>query len=255
MSVFGAYSSYYDLLYRDKDYPGEAVYVADLIHRIAPQAKSLLELGCGTGAHSSLLAAKGWRVHGIDRSEEMLAAAQARINTVDPDVAALLSYEIGDVRNYRYVDTFDAVASLFHVVSYQTENSELDDLFATSAAHLSEGGVFVFDFWYGPAVLSDPPVVRVKRLEDEHNRILRIAEPVLHPNLNCVDVNYQIIVKNRATGAVEEMSETHPMRYLFLPEVALLLEKHGFSSWTAEEWMTGRQPSVETWGICVVAKK
>lgn len=255
MSVFSAYSAYYDLLYQDKDYAGEAAYVAHLINRIAPQAKSLLELGCGTGAHAAFLAGQGWQVHGIDLSETMLAEAESRRAGLPAEVATLLFFEQGDVRDYRHVDTFDAVASLFHVASYQTENRDLDGLIATAAAHLREGGVFVFDFWYGPAVLTDRPYVRVKRMEDDHIRVLRIAEPVLQPNLNLVDVHYQILLTNRVTGVVDELTETHRMRYLFLPELGLLFEKNGFTSWTAKEWMKDRAPGLDTWNVCVVATK
>ena len=253
MSVFSKYSTYYNLLYKDKDYAGESAYVAGKIYRSAPQTKSVLELGCGTGLHAALLAGKGWRVHGIDLSDSMIAAAEANRAGLPDDVASLLSFARGDVRNYRFNDCFDVVISLFHVASYQTSNKDLDDFMATAAAHLQKGGVFVFDFWYGPAVLTKLPVVRIKRLDDESIRLVRIAEPVLHPNLNRVDVNYQVLITDKSTGLVEEVKETHPMRYLFLPEVALLLENHGFVSWMAEEWMTGRAPDSDTWGVCVVA--
>jgi methylase of polypeptide subunit release factors len=66
MSVFGAYARYYDLLYRDKDYAAEAQYVHRLIQSHALGARSILELGCGTGAHAVLLAGEGYRIHGVD---------------------------------------------------------------------------------------------------------------------------------------------------------------------------------------------
>nr|MBA2706707.1 SAM-dependent methyltransferase [Gemmatimonadaceae bacterium] len=55
MSVFGSYSRYYDLLYRDKDYAAESAYVASLLAVHAPGARSILEIGCGTGAHAAEL--------------------------------------------------------------------------------------------------------------------------------------------------------------------------------------------------------
>ena len=54
--AFDTYARYYDLLYRDKDYAGEAAYVASHIRQHAPEAARILELGCGTGAH-----AEHWR--------------------------------------------------------------------------------------------------------------------------------------------------------------------------------------------------
>ena len=74
MSVFDGYARYYDLLYRDKDYAAEARHVHDIIQRHSPGAHSILELGCGTGAHAIHLATMGYAIHGVDRSHEMLAA-------------------------------------------------------------------------------------------------------------------------------------------------------------------------------------
>lgn len=76
--VFDTYAHYYDLLYRDKDYAGESEYVAAHIRKQAPQAKRILELGCGTGAHAEHLARMGYTVHGVDLSKAMLARAEAR---------------------------------------------------------------------------------------------------------------------------------------------------------------------------------
>lgn len=51
--IFNTYAAYYDLLYRDKDYVGEAAYVHDLIQHHAPGAQEVLELGSGTGGHAA----------------------------------------------------------------------------------------------------------------------------------------------------------------------------------------------------------
>ena len=55
MSILGTYSRYYNLLYKDKDYAGEAAYIYDLIGRYRPGATNILNLGCGTGRHDHLL--------------------------------------------------------------------------------------------------------------------------------------------------------------------------------------------------------
>ena len=72
MIPFVTYARYYDLLYRDKDYATEAEYVARTVRAALPGACTVLELGCGTGRHGCLLASKGFYVHGIERSREMV---------------------------------------------------------------------------------------------------------------------------------------------------------------------------------------
>src|SRR6478609_3000816 len=91
MSVFGAYSQYYDLLYKDKDYLGEASYVRSLIEQHYPGARSVLDLGCGTGRHALLLAESGYSITGVDRSAEMLSAAQTQLANASPALAARLA--------------------------------------------------------------------------------------------------------------------------------------------------------------------
>ena len=76
MDVFGNYAKYYNLLYNDKDYAEEADYIENLIKKHHPAAKTVLDLGCGTGRHDFQLSGKGFSVVGVDRSDEMLTTAR-----------------------------------------------------------------------------------------------------------------------------------------------------------------------------------
>jgi SAM-dependent methyltransferase len=247
-SVFDAYAAYYDLLYRDKDYTAEAAYVCDLIRRHAPRAESVLELGCGTGRHAEEFARQGFRVTGVDRSGAMVQRARERATG-----ASSLEFLEGDLRDFRAGRTYDVVLALFHVMSYQTTNADLTAAFATVAAHLAPGGILVFDCWYGPGVLSDPPATRVKRLQGDGIDVTRIAEPVHDPNENRVDVHYEVIVEG--SGHMERIREVHPMRYLFTPEVDLLLTAAGMRRLAAEKWLDGTMPDADTWNVCYVAER
>lgn len=252
---FAHYSPYYDLLYSDKDYRAEVNYLRTLIdeHARGP-VHSLLELGCGTGIHAGLMASQGLNVLGVDLSAEMLNEARARAVTQGLDVARL-SFDQGDARSFRAPQCFDVVASLFHVLSYQTTEADLQAMMQTATVHLEPDGLFVFDFWYGPAVLWQRPAVRAKRLVNERIEITRLAEPVIHDHDNTVDVNYTVFIKDNDSGQMQEIKETHCMRYLFLPEIDRLLEANGFERVGAEEWLTRKVPSFDSWGVCVVARK
>jgi SAM-dependent methyltransferase len=254
MSVFAYYAQYYDLLYHDKDYAAEARFVADLLRRHSPAATALVELGCGTGAHAALLAEAGFAVFGIDASADMIARAKARRAQAAPEVAQRLAFTLGDVREHVGTETYDAAISLFHVMSYQTTNRDLAQAFATARRALRTGGIFLFDSWYGPAVLQQRPERRIKRWQDETLRIVRFAEPVWHANDNCVDVNYEIVVTDTARKVLAEVRETHAMRYLFLPEVELLLDNAGFALEWHGEWLTGGELGSATWNACFVAR-
>ncbi len=255
MSVFGNYSRYYDLLYRDKDYAGEIAFVIKLIHQFQPNAKRVLELGCGTGKHASLLAEKGYTVYGVDRSETMLEAAHARCKTLKPELQTRLQFSSGDVRNVAVNDTFDVVISLFHVVSYQTTNDDLITMFQNVTKHLKPGGIFIFDYWFGPAVLAERPEVRTKHMESDAIAVERLATPVMHEQDAVVDVNYRIDITDKKTGTKEQLHETHRMRYLFPADIEHFAHAAGFNVTHACEWMTSNTPNDKTWSVCSILTK
>ncbi len=244
--IFNAYSRYYDMLYLDKDYAAEADYVLSLLRRYGVHSGDLLEFGSGTGKHGRLLAKHNYTIHGIERSAEMVSAAQ---------LVSGFTCQQGDIAVSNMGRTYNAIVSLFHVISYQTTKEQLRAVFANAAAHLNAGGLFLFDFWYSPAVYAQKPSVRVKRMSDGQVEIIRIAEPVIHANENRVDVHYTIFVRELATGFVQTLQEIHPMRHLSLPEIDLLADTHGFERICAEEFSTGKSPSADTWGVCVTLKK
>jgi SAM-dependent methyltransferase len=243
---FDIYSRYYDLLYRDKDYTAEAAYIDSILKQYGTAGRDLLEFGSGTGKHGRLLAERGYRVTGIERSPEMVA--QSKI--IDG-----FTCQLGDICTVQLGRTFDAVMSLFHVISYQTSNQAARAVFSSATEHLSPGGLFLFDVWYTPAVYAQKPEVRIKRLIDDDLEITRIAEPVSFPNENRIDVNYTIYARNLRDEACTVFSESHPMRHFSLPELDLLATESGFERLTAEEFLTGNDPGENTWGVCLVLRK
>jgi len=254
-SNFKKYSAYYDLLYRDKDYAGEAKYIVRTIRSVAPDAARILELGSGTGRHGRLLAALGFHVHGIERSVDMVAMAHAE--PAPPLMAAGGSFtcEGGDVRSANLGRTFDAVIALFHVISYQTTNEDLRAAFRVAARHLAPGGVFLFDVWHGPAVLTEGPKERVKNVADKRFEVTRTARPELDSNRSTVKVTYEMQCRDRESGEIACFSEEHMMRYLFPTEIDLLAQVCGMRLVLTEEFMTRRPPSASTWGVTYLLLK
>lgn len=252
MKVFNNYAHYYNLLYKDKDYKSEVDYIDKLIHKYKPDTESILNLGCGTGNHDFYFVKKGYNVYGIDISEEMLDQARAKIKKLKY-LKSNLNFSKADVRSVRLKEKFNTVVSLFHVASYMNTNNDILDYLKTAHFHLKENGIFIFDFWYGPAVLANMPSVRIKRLEDENIKVIRATEPVLHPNENIVDVKYEVVIEEKKTKKITRVEEVHKMRYFFKPEVEFMLLKTGFELLYAKEWMTEKPIGFDTWGVCFVA--
>jgi SAM-dependent methyltransferase len=253
LSAFAAYACYYDLLYRDKNYEAESEYIAGLLSQYAPDARTILDIGCGTGAHARDLARKGFVVHGVDISEGMLAQANETKAALEPRLREKIAFSHGDARTVELGRTFDAVVSLFHVMSYQTSNRDLLSAFASARRHLNPGGVFVFDCWYGPAVLTDRPKTVTKTFSDNELKLERLSEPTMDAERNTVEVSYTLKVTGKP-GGDETIRESHLMRYLFTPELEMMLGANDLKLETSREWMTDKTPGFDSWNVCYVAR-
>jgi SAM-dependent methyltransferase len=248
MSVFNDYSNYYDLLYSDKDYQAEADYIDHLIQKNNPGSKTILNLGCGTGKHDFLLAEKGYTITAIDLSPTMIEIAKAN------NVSANINFLENDVRDFHVETKFDAVISLFHVMSYQTENKDLSLAFQTAQKHLKSDGVFIFDCWYGPGVLADPPKHKTKEVENENLRIFRKTSPIMHEEQNCVDVVFDITITDKQSSQEFKLSELHKMRYLFVPEIENIANQTNLKLLEFSKWMSNQKPQRGDWYIVNILK-
>lgn len=245
---FDAYAAYYDALYRDKDYRGEADYICSLARLHRPSAKSVLDLGCGTGVHAWWLARSGYSVTGVDRSTQMLDRARSR-SVEHPPLASPPNFIVSDITNFSLDKPVDVALALFDVVSYLTTYDALRAMLRCLRTCVRPGGLFMFDCWYGPAVYTQRPELRVRTLEDERVRLTRIARPQVICERNQIDVNYEIFVERKSDGHIETIHEKHPMRCFFDDELDLLMGEFGLKRKFAGTWFTGERPSVTTWSV------
>ena len=252
-NVFNEYAQYYDLLYKDKDYVNEANFVHKLLkENCGVNRFNLLELGCGTGKHAVEFVKLGYSIHGIDISKEMINEANRR--KISNNLTNC-NFDVCDIRNFKINKNFDAIISLFHVISYVQNNDDLLILFKNISQHLKVSGIFIFDCWYGPGVLNDKPSVRVKRISNTNIEVVRIAEPLLHDKNNLVDVDYTIFIKDKLTNNIKSFHEKHVIRYFFVKELELMLELANLKIVNQMEWLTMNQNSINTFTSTFIVKK
>jgi SAM-dependent methyltransferase len=238
------YSRYYNLFYAGKNYSSEVEYIDRTIKSFHPTASKVLEFGSGTGGHGILLQKHGYKMHGVELSSEMAKIAVERGYPCT----------VGNMVDISIDDVYDVAIALFHVISYINSNDDLLKLFRNARKHLEPQGIFIFDVWFTPAVIHQMPEVRVKRAGDTEIEVTRLAEPVLHHSQNVVDVNYHIIAKDKRDGNYVEFSEKHSMRHFSVPEIELLAMSSNFLLVKAEEFLTGNEPSIHTWGVNFILK-
>ena len=251
--VFEKYAQYYDLLYKDKDYQAETDYILSLIKKYQPETSKVLEFGAGSGIHGRILANAGFQISGIERSQKMIDLGLSSNQVKDQNTN--FSCTKGDCTSTFLGDDFDTVISLFHVLSYQTSNEVVIAMLKNAHRQLNPGGIFIFDYWYAPAVWHIAPTLRVKRVSNQQLKITRIAEPQCFQKQNIVKVNYQTFVEELKSNHISEIKETHEMRAFETEEIEGFANQTGFALLHSEEWLFSNTPSKETWGVCTILQK
>lgn len=225
MKVFGKYANYYDLLYKDKNYTSECEMIKSILNKYSKKkVGSILDLGCGTGNHSIILQSMGYKIVGVDISQTMLENA---IKKIDEKNSKLIKFEHGDIKTWRTKETFDAVIMMFAVLGYQISNEDVVSALQNVRRHIKKGGIFIFDVWFGPSVVSQKPSTRTKKINTEAGKLTRKASSQLHITENTVTVHYETnLEKNgRVLASVEE---DHDMRYFFPKELDMFIQTTGF---------------------------
>ena len=250
MEVFKDYASYYNAFYESKDYGAEAAQVNYLLKQHGENIEKVINFGCGTGKHDIELAKMGYSTSGIDLSSLMIDIAIENAKKENLDI----EFSVADIRKFEPLTRYDAVISLFHVMSYQNRNEDILAAFRTARKALDKDGLFLFDAWYGPGVLSDKPSVRVKEVEDGKNKLVRIARPVMYDRKNLVDVCYEVFVIDKETGSTKTINEVHNMRYFFRPELEFYLKETGFELIDNLDCGTLGKTDYNTWTSYFVAR-
>ena len=220
---FERYAEYYDLIYQDKDYSQECDFIEEIFHKFSSrQVKTVLDGGCGTGGHAFLLAEKGYQVTGIDDSASMIKKAREKLKgnlRLDFQTMDLCELELGM--------KFDACVCMFAVMNYITQTEDVLKALKNIRKHLEKDSLFISDFWNGLAVLRVLPSERVKIIENKEKRIIRIARPELDAFNHLCRVHYHLLI-NEGNILIDEVKETHIIRYFFPQEMKHYLQDSGF---------------------------
>lgn len=249
--VFGAdYAASYDALYADKDYEAECDLLEEIFGRSGRAVRTVLDLGCGTGAHAIRLAQRGFEVVGVDISDGMLEVAKRR--AAQP-ASSGVSFVRGDIRAIRLNRQFDAVIGMFAVLGYQTTDEDVRQTLQTVRSHLDPGGPFIFDVWYGPAVEATGPSSRVKVVDTPEGQVERQASAVLQKDAQLCTVSYRLI--NRRPPLPDAVTgEVHRMRYFFRADLEQFLGDARLSLRTLTPFPDITTPlSTETWNVIATA--
>ena len=142
MEAYTSFARVYDTFMDNIPYEEWCEYLTGLMREYGVRDGLVLDLGCGTGNMTELLAKAGYDMIGADNAEEMLEIAMEKRDKSGHDILYLLQ----DMREFELYGTVRAVISVCDSVNYITEPEELQEVFRLVNNYLDPKGVFIFDF-------------------------------------------------------------------------------------------------------------
>lgn len=142
MSCYEALAASYDGLTRDIPYEKYLRFFKTLLRRYGVKATTVLDLACGTGSLSVLLAKHGYRVLGVDRSEEMLTVAAEKAMELEENQPFFVAQPM---QRLKIPEPVDACVCALDSINYVTKPQDVQKAFWRVYESLRPGGLFVFD--------------------------------------------------------------------------------------------------------------
>jgi SAM-dependent methyltransferase len=191
---FSRSAALYDPLYATfKDYPGEVERLRELIGERVPDARTLLDVACGTGRHLELLRPH-FDVVGVDLDPALLALARER-------VAGGELHE-GDMTDFDLRRRFDVVTCLFSSIGYALTLERLHDAVAAMARHLEPGGLLVVEPWLRPETWQEDHLSMLV-VDEPTQKIVRISRSLRRGDVSVVEFDYLVARPDRVEHFVE----------------------------------------------------
>jgi SAM-dependent methyltransferase len=179
ITMFSESADYYDLIYGEKNYHGEAERLRQLFRVYVPQARSILDVGCGTGEHLRFL--KEYNVTGIDLDPTFLKIAREKRSDGN--------FQVADMQRFELSAKFDILICLFSSIGYLLNEEAIGSALACFKAHLALGGAIFIEPWFESSVWSNGRV-DIKVGEDDQRKVCRMMKSDREGDLSIVTGHY-----------------------------------------------------------------
>ncbi len=253
MEAYTSFAEVYDTFMDNVPYEEWADYLEDRLKEYGVKDGLVLELGCGTGSMTELLAEKGYDMIGVDNSEDMLEIAMEKRIESGHDILYLLQ----NMQEFELYGTVRAIVSVCDCVNYVTEKNELQEVFRLVNNYLDPKGVFIFDFnteYKYREVLGDQTIAEAR--ED----CSFIWDNYYYEEERINEYELNLFIREDAESETEgdfyrRFRETHFQRAYTLEEITRIVEESGLQFVTAYEAFTKEPPSKNSERIYVIARE
>ena len=141
MDAYHNLAASYDRLTNDVDYEATVAFYEEILKREGLAPRTVVDMACGTGSVSEILARKGYEVTGVDLSEEMLT--EAMMKTMDMENHPMFSCQ--NLRDLRLPRAVDMAVCALDSLDYITDPADCEAAIRRIYKALNPGGIFIFD--------------------------------------------------------------------------------------------------------------
>lgn len=220
MASYEEFARIYDWALNELPYESWLEYFEAIFKRYNQQPKLILDLGCGTGSMTNLMAKKGYEMIGVDLSDDMLMMARQKAKELNVDVVYLNQ----DMTELDLYGTIDAVVSVGDSLNYVTDETDLLEAFKKVHLFLNPKGLFVFDM---NTIHKFKHSLGNKTYAENHEDYAYIWENYFYEDEKMNEYEVNIFIKNDA-GLFEKTTEIHYERGYEVEEVVDMLNEAGF---------------------------
>ncbi len=209
MEAYTSFASVYDTFMDNVPYEEWGEYIHSMLCEYGVKDGIVLDLGCGTGTMTEILAGYGYDMIGVDNSEEMLEMAAAKREASGRDILYLCQ----DMREFELYGTVRAVISVCDSLNYILDTEDLTQVFRLVNNYLDPGGVFIFDLntEYKYSQMGDETIAENR--EDGSF----IWDNYYHREERINEYDLALFVREGGDGLYRKYEETHYQR-AYLPE-------------------------------------
>lgn len=248
MDAYTSFASVYDTFMDNIPYEEWAEYLVALLKEHQVEEGLVLDLGCGTGSMTELLAQAGYDMIGIDNAEEMLEIAIEKREKSGHDILYLLQ----DMREFELYGTVRAIVSICDSVNYITEEDELVEVFRLVNNYLDPKGMFIFDFnttYKYKEVLGDCVIA------EDREECSFIWNNYYYEEEKINEYELSLFIREEDSDLYRKFQETHFQRAYDLKTIKELIEESGLEYITAYDAFTRNAPTETSERIYVIARE
>jgi SAM-dependent methyltransferase len=213
----------------------------------------ILDIGCGTGNHSIVLADRNYRMVGIDQSKNMIEEAIRKSQHTKN-----VLFKVQNMKKIRFSKKFDCAFCLFNSFGYLTDETDLIQFFSSLHKSLKPNSMFIVEFWNIASIKSSSYKNWTKR-ENDSLILYRLEETQVELETNVLESKKEFIILNNKE-VVDNFKETHRLRCYSFFEMQELLENNSFQfiaffDFGSKHRSNFEKPNEKTLRVIAIAKK